>query len=202
MKVSSITSVHGDDGAESRAPRAFRLRASSWVGLTLLLLIAPAFAATHLEVLAGYEGKWQRISPDEDASRLDAIDRAIADLPWLMRKVAGPALHRQTVPPAGYVFELQSDGLAMARIDREPRRLALDNVERQLETERGSVTLSSLQLKDAIEARWKTPKAEGSNTFRLVDGGSTLLVEYMMQINAISGIDRIRYQARFARRTP
>jgi hypothetical protein len=24
----------------------------------------------------------------------------------------------------------------------------------------------------------------------------------MMQINAISGIDRIRYQARFARRTP
>ena len=201
VKVSLIMSVQGGDRAEWRAPRAFGLRGSSWVGLILLLLIAPAFAATHLEGLAGYEGEWQRISPDEDASRLDAIDTAVADLPWLMRKVAGPALRRQAVPPPGYVFELQSDGLAMARIDRELRRLALDNVERQFETERGTVTLSSLQLQDAIQTRWKTPNAEGSNTFRLVDGGSTLLVEYMMQITAISGIDRIRYQARFAQKT-
>ena len=201
VKVSSVMRLHGRDGATSREPRAFCLRALRWVGLTLVLIIAPAYAATHLEGLADYEGKWLRVSPDEDASRLDAIDTAVADLPWLMRKVAGPALHRQTVPPPGYVFELQSDGLAMARIDRELRRLALDNVERQFETERGTVTLSSLQLQDAIQARWKTPNAEGSNTFRLVDGGSTLLVEYMMQITAISGIDRIRYQARFAQKT-
>ena len=87
----------------------------------------------------------------------------------------------------------------MASRDRELRPLKLDGVERSVESGRGLVTVSAQEREDAIETRWRTDQAEGSNIFRLADDGTTLVVESVMQITAISGVKLIRYEARFAR---
>ena len=175
------------------------MRISRSLLLASLVLLLPTQSAADRALFESLDGQWHRVTPDEDAARLNAIDAAVADMSWLMRTMAAPILRRSTVPPPHYVFQIVPEGLAMASRDRPLRPLQLDGVERHFETDRRSVTISAQQRDEAIETRWKTDQAEGSNTFRLADGGATLVVESVMQITAISGLQPIRYEARFAR---
>ena len=164
-----------------------------------LLALLSTQSAANPSLFESFGGRWQRVTPDEDDERLSAIAAAVADMSWLMRGVAAPILRRSTVPPPHYLFELQPAGIAMASRDRPLRLLVLDGVERSVDGDRGTVIVSAVQLENAIETRWKTDQAHGSNTFRLDDGGTTLVVESVMQITALSGVQPIRYQVRFAR---
>lgn len=164
-----------------------------------LLVALATQSGANASLFESFNGRWHRVTPDEDGGRLSAIDAAVADMSWLMRGVAAPILRRSTVPPPRYLFELIPAGIAMAGREPVPRPLVLDGVERRVESDRGAVIVSAVQLEDAIETRWKTSQAHGSTTFRLADSGATLVVENVMQITALSGVQPIRYEARFAR---
>jgi hypothetical protein len=149
--------------------------------------------------LAPFGGDWLRVTAEQDRGRLRSIDAALADLSWVTRTMAGPILRRTTVPPERYVFEVDAGGIALGERGREPRPLALDGSERQFQGERGAVTTSAARLDDAIETRWQTEQAHGSNTFRVDQDGNTLIVKSVLQITAISGVEAITYETRFAR---
>jgi hypothetical protein len=173
------------------------------VPITALLLAAASQAgaedgAVDLDRFRKLDGDWQRVSERDDPARLRAIERAIADLSWVTRTMAGPMLRRTTTPPDHYAFRLDAEAIWLAERHREPRPLRLDGSERRFEGDHGEVTTTARALAGAIETRWQTHQAWGTTTFRLADDGG-LMVESLLQITAISGIEPIRYQARFER---
>ena len=153
----------------------------------------------HSQELAPFDGGWHRVANQSDEPRLQSIDAALAELSWVTRTMASPILRRTTVPPERYVFRVDESGIALGERDRPPRPLRTDGGERRFDSDNGPVTTSSRHLSDAIETRWQTDQAHGSNTFRLEDDGATLVVETVLQITAISGIEPIRYETRFER---
>lgn len=172
------------------------------VALSFLVLALSHESAAGSVDLRSLPGRWQRIDVDrDDASRLRGISSATSKLSWLMRSMSRPILRRSIVSPAEYLFSRSADGLQMAPLGSEPRPLNLDGIEREFLRDSRTITLSSHQLGDAIEQRWRTKQGFGTITFRLVDDGRTLLVDNIIQVTAISGIAPIHYQAHFERHT-
>jgi hypothetical protein len=174
------------------------VRSLRWLGLLTAVLCAAASPAVG-QAWTGFDGPWQRVSPERDEVRLQAINTALAGLSWVTRAMAGPILRRSTTPPERYVFRVDADGIALGQRGREPRPLSTDGSEREFEGDRGNVTTSARQVADGLETRWRTGQAHGSTTFRLADDGATLVVQSVLQITAISGVEPIRYEARFQR---
>lgn len=164
-----------------------------------LTALCTALGPAHSQDLAPFDGRWHRVANQSNQARLESIETALADLSWVTRTMAGPILRRTTVPPERYVFRVDEDEIALGERGREPRPLLTDGSERRFDGDRGTVTTSARRLADAIETRWRTSQAHGSNTFRLEDGGATLVVESVLQITALSGIEPIRYETRFER---
>lgn len=180
--------------------REMRLRLAGLALMSLTLFVTPAVAELELRDL---DGEWRQIEGPSNAERVAAIESAIAELSWVMRTMAAPILKRTTTPPERYEFDVASDyphGIALAQRDEDLRPMLLDGRERHF-TDQGDGEFSTRSQRhpDAIETRWKHGQAHGSTTFRLADDGSTLVVESLLQVTALSGVEPIRYETRFTR---
>ena len=170
------------------------------IGIGLLLVTAGA--ATADLKLGPFAGEWRRVESQPDEPRLESIRAALRELSWVTRTMATPILQRSTTPPDRYEFRVDTsypDGIALGQRDREPRPLLLDGRETEGVDKDLEVTTSALRREDGIETRWRTSQAHGSTVFRLSNDGTTLVVESLLQVTAISGVEPIRYETLFVR---
>jgi len=155
--------------------------------------------------LAGFEGDWRQVDPDvNDASRLSAIDRAVAGLSWVVRKMAAPALRRSTAPPARMQFIWDGEQLVQRIMETEGR-----NAARVVDPEAGPVagtdkkgdpTTASWRLTDSVlHLDWTQAQAHGHNIYRVDPETEILIIEHMIQVTAISNVEPIIFVSQFDR---
>lgn len=169
--------------------------------LHLVVIGAPALAETPAaSELDPFDGAWERVAIEEDdAQRLSAIDSAIAGMSWLMRKMAAPILRSTTSPPTRYEFVVTEPELLLGQRGKEPWPLPLDGRERSGEGPRGTFKSLSHFENGAIETEWVVTEARGSNRYTISEDGETLVVQHMIQITRLAGVEPIHYRSRFQR---
>lgn len=193
---SRLSAVHAGSAVHA-------VRASGLTLLLLALLAAPGWADDRA-LLAPYDGAWQRIADaSAEAERLASIEAAIADLSWLVRKMASGVLTKTTVPPGEIAFTWDGTGL------RQRVRGANGEFDRPIQLERGpsahkdprgeETIIEWRRTPDGLEVRWTQSQAFGRNIYRIDDRDETLHVEHRIQVTAIDGIDEIIYASRFGR---
>lgn len=156
--------------------------------------------------LAAFDGVWQRIElPDEDHARLASIDRAIDDLSWILRKMAGPVLRNSTAPPPKLDFFWDGERLYQ-RVeingdrDIRPVELGTEPVERL--DPRGEPFVSQWAwTAEGLQVQWEQRQARGTNLYRIDPRDQSLRVRHLIQITALDDVSPIEYSSRF-RRTP
>ncbi|MBW2496068.1 MAG: hypothetical protein JRF61_02240, partial [Deltaproteobacteria bacterium] len=177
-------------------------RPSAAVVLALLTAVPLAWAAPTLETtdLSLYHGRWRPIDLERDeAERLEAIDRAVDDLSWVMRKMARRVLRGSTKPPVEIGFSWDGAQLLL----RQKRRA---NDERTT-----AVVLRDPPAADeprdgdwywadgGLRGSWVRSEARGSSSYRLDPISETLLVEQRIEITALDGVEPIVFELRFGR---
>lgn len=182
----------------------------------LLLLLLFAAGSVGLEVRASgeiaevdltvFDGHWERIdNPLDEERRVAAIDRAVASMSWLMRRMAGGVLRRTTRPPSEIQFVWDGSGLqelAPSPEGRQLRPIRLDGNTRVAQEDNGEVALSWHPAPQGLRLRWEQHQAHGSNLYRVEEAGDILVVEHTIQVTAISNIEPIIYHSHFVRREP
>jgi hypothetical protein len=154
--------------------------------------------------LAEFDGVWQRIDlPDEDRARLASIDRAVEDLSWILRKMAGPVLRNSTAPPPKLDFFWDGERLhqrveSNGGRDIRPVEFGAEPVERL--DPRGEPFMSQWTwTAEGLQVRWEQRQARGSNLYRIDPRDQTLRVQHLIQVTALDDVSPIEYSSRFRR---
>jgi hypothetical protein len=180
--------------AEARPPVAARAsgrpipRAGGLVALLLALLSLPAALAAQASPLPetaeapfrAFEGLWLRIqSEEEEQALLSSIERTLSSIPGLLRGLASGVMRRQIRPADRYEFAVEGGELFVATNGHRRRPLHLDGQPRERRDGDGTpVTVTSQIAADgSLETRWQRKDSHGSETYRLGEDGSTLVVE-------------------------
>jgi hypothetical protein len=167
--------------------------------------------AANIPDLRPFAGDWERIADDEaDALRLASIDSAIADLSWLVRKMAGGVLRESAAPPPEVRFlwtgeqlvqAVAVDGRTLERpVALRPDEMAVSAAGAAPVARTADVPVSWRWHDGRLEARWRHAQARGRTRFLHDPADDLLHVEYEIQVTALDGVAPIRYASRFERR--
>lgn len=197
----------GSPSVSSPAPISASASASG--SIPVLVPASPPASPSPAEsaALTPLTGRWHRVAVDEDdAMRLSAIDRALEDVSWLMRQMALRVLRKSTVPPPEMRFFWEEGQLY------QKRRKATGVVEQRAVLPDGQTRLDdegnefSWHLDpEGLRLRWIHPQARGSTLFRIEPAAGEaadskdLVVDYLLQVTAISDVDPVRFRVRFDR---
>lgn len=179
-----------------------------WIALVICLVAPLSGSAADADPgirLQAFAGDWRLLDmPQSDASRLAAIDRAIAGLSWVVRKMASPILSKSTAPPPEVAFIWDGEQLHQRVREsdgREQRRtIDLGGPLRESRDSRGDPFHASWQWKDAgLELRWEQHQANGSNFYRIDPARGALIVRHTIQVTAIENVAPIVFESSFRR---
>jgi hypothetical protein len=158
---------------------------------------APTLGTTDLSL---YHGRWRPIDLEHDeAERLAAIDRAVDDLSWVMRKMARRVLRRSTKPPVEIGFSWDGS------------KLLLRQTRRGKDARTTAVVLQDRPPADlpkdgdwhwadgGLRGTWVRSEARGSSSYRIDPVNESLLLEQRIEITALDGIEPIVFEIRFGR---
>lgn len=213
----------------SDRPRPFRCAASPGAtGRLALLLAAIAFVAgpavadpvaqAHLEAagalpseeeLLRFAGRWDQVADEHaEAERIANIDAALADLSWIVRKMAAGVLHTSAAPPPEVQFAWDGHRLAqLLAVDGETlvRRIDLAGTVGAATAERPPDPDPEARWawRDGrLEVEWTRDQARGATRFRYDPTDDSLHVAYEIHVTALDGVAPIHYGTRFERRSP
>lgn len=158
-------------------------------------------------VLPDLLGHWHRFGADEDdPARTLAIDRALERVSWVMRRMAMSVLQQRTVPPLEMRFLLEDGQLFQERRNAtgsfERRPVQPDGQTRR--DEAGNDVSWHLEPQ-GLRLRWAHRQARGSTLFRIerspgpIPGANALVVDYVLEVTAISDVEPVPFRARFGR---
>ncbi len=155
--------------------------------------------------LSAFDGHWQRIEdPTLDEKRVSAIERALSGLSWIVRRMASGILRRSTMPPEELQFTWNGESLEQelrGKKGPEKRPVLLDGKMRSAVDGRGVPFASSWAWSESgLRLDWEQHQATGNNLYRLDEHGDLLVVQHTIQVTAISNVDPIVFESRFARR--
>lgn len=172
--------------------------------LALASELAAVIHAPPPSDLSVYQGQWRRIeNEDDEAARLRAIDRAVEQMSWLMRRMAASVLRRTTVPPPEVNFEWDGERLHQhVRSDRGSVARRVDPGGNPVVSEdmRGDEFSAAWAWAEAgIQVSWQQQRANGRNVYRVDPADQTLIVEHTINITALDGVPPIVYVSRFGR---
>ena len=154
--------------------------------------------------LGSFAGRWQRVEdPEAETARLAAIDAAVADVPWIMRRIAANVLRKNAVPPDAVEF-LWDGRVLRQRVTGTngefERAVRVDGALEHHTDARGEPFTSRWTwTSDGLEAHWRQAQAVGWTRYRLDDSSGTMVVEQSIQVTALDGIAPIEHRARFDR---
>ncbi|MFK7897380.1 MAG: hypothetical protein AB8G23_16190 [Myxococcota bacterium] len=180
------------------------LKGSICLSALAVALVIPGFVQAEPPVLSVFQGDWERAdSPEAEKERISSIDRAIGDLSWVVRKMAGGVLRSSTKPPSEVHFEW--DGAALHQlVDGDQgsfsRPVEIGAEPMEAVDERGDPFTSSWEIGDGgLALSWEQHQAYGTNLYRVAEGGRLLEVEHTINVTALSGVAPIVYYSRFRR---
>jgi len=154
--------------------------------------------------LSRYEGHWQRVEASEsDAARRSAIESALKELSWLVRRMASGVLRKSTAPPPTLQFAWDGERLHQGMVDENggfSRVIEADGQPRLLKDPRGEDFSATWNWTgNDLQLRWEQHQATGSNFYRLEEDAQTLIVEHTINVTAISNVQPIVFRSRFHR---
>ena len=156
--------------------------------------------------LLRFAGSWSRVADaTADAERMAAIDAALADLSWLVRKMASGVLRESTAPPPEVRFVWEGDRLVQhLAVDGE---VLVRPVELTESFGIGSAEGSSAEPRwrwreGRLEVYWTRDQARGATRFRYEPSDDSLHVAYEIHVTALEGVAPIHYGSRFRRHGP
>jgi hypothetical protein len=177
-------------------------RPAAAILLALLTAVPLASAAPTLETtdLSRYHGRWRPIDLQRDETeRLAAIDRAVDDLSWVMRKMARRVLRRATKPPVEIGFSWDGSELLL-RQTRRGKNERTTAVVLQDRPAAGRPSDGEWHWADGgLRGSWVRSEARGSSSYRIDPASETLLLEQRIEITALDGIEPIVFELRFGR---
>ena len=180
-------------------------------GLIFALLLLPVSASLATQTgdsvavdLSGYEGHWQRVEVAEsEAARESAIKKAVEGINWIIRRMAGRVLRSTTSPPPELQFAWDGERLHQGLADDNggfSRLIELDGELIVLKDNRGvDFAAAWAWTGKGLLVHWEQHQATGSNIYRLVEDGQTIVVEHTIKITALSNIEPIVFLSRFSR---
>jgi hypothetical protein len=164
-----------------------------------------ASADPHPE-LAEFAGDWRLVeSEGSRVSRMTAIDRAIGDLSWVVRKMAAPILRRTTKPPPRMQFIWDGQRLEQLVVrpggkdEARPVEPGSGGVE-DTDSRGEPMTVSWQWTGSGLRVNWAQHQAYGHNLYRVDPDSETLVVKHTIQVTGISDVEPIIYESRFGRR--
>lgn len=158
-------------------------------------------------LLSPYDGHWQRIEDsDHEQERLQNIEASMAELSWIVRKMAAGVLKKSTVPPVEMRFTWDGQQLLQTTEGQNgnfERPVVLDGEPIQLTDARGEDFTSQWTWTErGLQVSWKQHQAYGTNVYSIDPEDRTLRVEHMIKVTAISDIAPIVFRSRFSRNAP
>jgi hypothetical protein len=156
--------------------------------------------------LAEFAGDWRLLDTEGGrVSRMTAIDRAIGDLSWVVRKMAAPILRRTTAPPPRMQFTWDGRRLEQLVVrsegKEEARPVELDaEVVEDTDSRGEPMTVSWQWTGSGLRVNWAQNQAYGHNLYRVDSDSETLVVKHTIQVTGISDVNPIIYESRFGRR--
>jgi len=189
--------------------QTFARQVAGWLRSVLIaiLLVGSGSAwaiSPPADDLAAFEGDWNLVDSEHgDVARKLAIDKAVDELSWVVRKFAGGALKRTTAPPPRIQFSWDGERLrerVAGASGEHSRAIEIGGQPRDLKDSRGESFTSSWHWTDlGLQLTWVQPQAHGHNLYRVDSGSGTLIVEHLIQVDAISNVGPIVYESRFGR---
>jgi hypothetical protein len=154
--------------------------------------------------LAAFEGDWSLVDSEHgDLARRSAIDEAAGGLSWVVRKFAVGALKKTTAPPPKIQFSWDGERLRQrvaGNGGERSRAIEIGGQPRDGKDSRGESFSSSWRWTDSgLQLNWVQHQAHGHNLYRVDSVSGTLVVQYMIQVDAISNMGPIVYESRFGR---
>ena len=168
--------------------------------------LGPRAAATHPDSgsnpssqrLADFDGRWRKLeSMTDERDRLKSIDTAVADLTWVVRKMAGGVLRSTTAPKPELLFvwdgvRLHERVSGSARLI-EPGAGPVTAVDPRGESFEGTWVWTP----DGLRFSWRQRQAYGVNLYRFDEAKRELTVDHAIHVTGIDGVGPILYRARF-----
>jgi hypothetical protein len=154
--------------------------------------------------LSDLDGRWVQHDESRDASaRHAAIDTAIQPLSWVVRKMAGGALHTTTAPEPTVHFVWDGKQLHQRLNGKRGVKVRIVEPGGPLATgfdSRGEPFEGQwLWTPDGLQFRWQQDQAHGANLYHLDPGRQELTVIHRIRITALDGIEPIEFRSRFVK---
>ena len=179
---------------------------------------AAMVAATTAELepssdeLVRFAGRWDQVADaDAEVARLENIDAALADLSWLVRKMASGVIRDSTAPPPEVRFTWNGDALAQ-HLEVDGERFVRPVTLSESAVAEGPRTAREDAVEDGenrwawrdgrLEVLWTRDQARGFTRFRYDPSDDSLHVDYEIHVTALDGAAPIRYASRFERHAP
>jgi len=172
---------------------------------TALPATAPAASAEALTDLSIFEGDWRLV--DQERARVHrerAIEDAVSELNWVLRKMAAPRLAESTAPPGRMQFYRRGKQLRQRVVEAKgtrERSVEIGSVPSHARTSDGEPFEAAWSLTGTgLQLDWKQHQAYGSNVYRVDPETGSLIVQQTIQITAIDDVAPIVFESRFDRR--
>jgi hypothetical protein len=148
---------------------------ASCVALVLMLVASAAASEGGIDNL---HGRWVYSGDDsERQQRIDAIESTVQQMSWIARGMARKRLTASTTINGWYEFRVDQDTVTIVEEAGDRFSTGWDGAPFDVPKDLGGpASLSRTWENDTLHSRWVEQKGEGTESYRISEGGQTMIV--------------------------